>query len=313
MRRHDHASCVAAFLFAALAPAAVYGALNWSAGFASLAFFISLAHALILGLPLFLLFQTHRWITIFSCVIGGFIVGIFPIGFFTWPFWPGSGSSSSFNGVPLIVNGTPTFAGWISYAETLLILGSFGALAGFVFWLVFKLSGGLATATEPISQAPPRKNYRAIAFAVVAVLLAGSTAALPLVMMDRTCHNMGRGGGGTFSVKARVHLPVDHDDWPKLRNVVKDFSTKHKLSFKDFNEGRPDLERFLDVSLCDDRGTNIWVNERQWSFREAALPPSRGIGIFVYEVRANSGWQGLVRDLVNELESSWPGKVRSAP
>ncbi|HKY87317.1 MAG TPA: hypothetical protein VJL90_11200 [Pseudorhodoplanes sp.] len=301
------ASCVAAFLLAALAPAFAMAVL--SVQLAPITFYISLGHAVLLGLPLFFLFRERRWTSVFSSVAGGFVVGAIPIGFLAWPFWPGSGSSSSVNNVPLIINGMPTAAGWLSYFQNLIFFASFGALAGFVFWLVLKLSGSMAPEADRDRR---RMTHWGVTtgLAAVAVLLAGAVVAVPSITKDRTCHNMGRDGGGTFSVKTRILLPVAHDDWPKLRKAFDDFSMKNELSLKDFNQARPDLASFfLDLSLCSDRGTNIFVNERNWSALAVGLPPSRGVGVYVYEVRPNSGWKGLVRELASELESAWPGKV----
>lgn len=76
-----------------------------------------------------------------SCITGGAIVGAVPGGLLSWPFRPGNGTRSSFNGVVTIVDGIPTAAGWLAYIQFLAFLGAFGALAGFVFWLALKLGG----------------------------------------------------------------------------------------------------------------------------------------------------------------------------
>ena len=53
-------------------------------------------------------------------------------------------STGSVDGVPTIINGVPTLAGWLNYVELLVCLfGAFGALSGFVFWCVLKWSGNL--------------------------------------------------------------------------------------------------------------------------------------------------------------------------
>jgi hypothetical protein len=148
MRIQYLASCVAGFLLAALAPAFVVAGLGQSIQLAPIAFFVSLGHAIFLGLPLFLIFRSKRWMNAISSIAGGFVVGVIPGGLLAWPLRPGSRSSASINGVPTVVDGIPTAAGWIHYSEALVYLGCFGALAGFVFWLVLKLSGGLAITAE---------------------------------------------------------------------------------------------------------------------------------------------------------------------
>src|SRR5258707_11679786 len=43
-------------------------------------------------------------------------------------------TSASVDGVPAIINGVITAAGWVSYVQPLIYFGSFGALGGFTFW-----------------------------------------------------------------------------------------------------------------------------------------------------------------------------------
>jgi hypothetical protein len=44
-------------------------------------------------------------------------------------------TSASVDGVPAIINGVITAAGWVSYVRPLIYFGSFGALGGFAFWV----------------------------------------------------------------------------------------------------------------------------------------------------------------------------------
>jgi hypothetical protein len=307
------ASCVAAFLFAALAPAFVLAGLGRSIQLAPIAFFIALGHAILLGLPLFLVFRSKRWINVISSITGGFLAGAIPGGLLAWPLRPGSRSSSSINGVPTVVDGIPTTAGWVHYMELLVYLGSFGALAGLVFWLVLKLSGGLAITAGGDDHGSWRtiRWGSAIGFSVVAVLLAGAVVAVPGITKDRTCHNLFRDGGTHRGAKVNIDLQIANDEWSKLKNVIADFSVKRELSFRDSSQTRPDVVSVLTLSLCDDRGTNILVNEQRWALRDFAPPiAGRGVGITIYEVRVNSGWESIARDLVSDLEAIWPGKVQ---
>ena len=313
--RINTSACIAAFLLAALAPALLVGGMGQSLYLMTLAFVVSLAHAIVLGLPFFLIFRSVGRINALTSIVGGFFAGAIPIALFTWPFRPGNGSSYSFDNVPMIIDGTPTSAGWISYGQGVIYFGCFGALAGLVFWLVLRSSSG-ATKTDEAGQGSRQKRYLTLGtgLAAVAICLAGAVLAVPIITKDRTCHNMARDGGGTFRAEARILLPVDNDDWPRLRKVFDDFSIKHELLLRDFNQARPDRAAFfLDISLCNERGTIIQVNERNWSALEAGVPPTRGVGMLVYEVRRESEWRDLARDLVSDLEAAWPGKVRSTP
>jgi|SRR5258706_15824951 hypothetical protein len=48
-------------------------------------FVIALAHAVLFGLPLFLVFRSKGWINIMTCVVFGFAFGAVPDGVLTWP------------------------------------------------------------------------------------------------------------------------------------------------------------------------------------------------------------------------------------
>src|SRR5262245_60609341 len=89
MRLQYIAACIAAFLFAALVPALAYvGFAGLLAGYdralplLPLTVGITLAHAVVAGLPLFLIFRAKGWINAASCIVGGFVAGAVPIGIF---------------------------------------------------------------------------------------------------------------------------------------------------------------------------------------------------------------------------------------
>jgi hypothetical protein len=152
------AGTATAFLFAGLAPALVMAAVWHTAEIAPLAFVftfaIGLAHAVCLGLPLFLVFRSMRWINIMSCVVFGFVVGALPDGILTWPMQhAGIYTSASVDGVPTIIEGVITAAGWVSYLKPVIYCGALGALGGLAFWVALRGSGttGKAAAAEPTS------------------------------------------------------------------------------------------------------------------------------------------------------------------
>jgi hypothetical protein len=140
LRIQQIAGAATAFLFAGLAPALVMAALWHTAKVAPFAFVFTFAfarcHAVLLGLPLFLVFRSMGWINVVTCVIFGFAVGAAPAGVLTWPMQhPELHTNASVDGVPTIINGVITAAGWVSYVKPLIYFGSFGALGGFAFWV----------------------------------------------------------------------------------------------------------------------------------------------------------------------------------
>jgi hypothetical protein len=122
-------------------------------------FAIALGHAVLFGLPLFLVLRSKGWINVMSCVIFGFAIGAVPIGVLTWPTQhPELHTLASVDGVPTIINGVITAAGWVSYVKPLIYFGSYGALGGFAFWVALIWSGtlGKATAATPPEHAASR-------------------------------------------------------------------------------------------------------------------------------------------------------------
>jgi hypothetical protein len=80
-----------AIVAAAAAPALILGGLARSLDGALLVFAIALPHALLLGLPLFMLAYVKRRINAITSILGGFLVGAVPsailsmLGVGTWP------------------------------------------------------------------------------------------------------------------------------------------------------------------------------------------------------------------------------------
>ena len=157
LRIQQIAGAATAFLFAGLAPALVMAALWYTAKIARTAFAftfaIALSHAVLLGQPLFLVFRSKGWINVMTCVVFGFAVGAVPAGVLTWPMQhPELHTNASVDGVPAIINGAITAAGWVSYGKPLIYFGSFGALGGFAFWFALIWSGTFGKAAVAVDR-----------------------------------------------------------------------------------------------------------------------------------------------------------------
>jgi len=145
-RMEQIAGAATASLFAGLVPALVMATLWHTAEIAPLAFVftfaIALAHAVLFCLPIFLAFRSKGWINIMTCVVFGFAVGAVPDGALTWPMQHAVlYASRSVDGVPTIIEGVITAAGWVSYVKPVIYCGLFGALGGFAFWVALIWSG----------------------------------------------------------------------------------------------------------------------------------------------------------------------------
>ena len=130
-------ACVgAALLSACLVPAATMGARWFSANIGGSAFVMTFGmafgHAVLLGLPLFLIFRSKGWVNVATCAIAGFTIGAGPATVLSWPT-----QHPQFTAVPsTIIDAAVLVADWVNYLTPPMQFGMFGTLGGIVFWLV---------------------------------------------------------------------------------------------------------------------------------------------------------------------------------
>lgn len=137
---------IAATLLGAFVPAAIVSATLggfiiptvWLATFA-----VTLAHAVVLGLPIALVYRAERWQWPSLAAATGFLIGAIPMGVVTWPVETRPGSSTRINGVLVSVDGVPTLAGWLDFLRLLGVFGALGAAGALAFWLTLRWSGAL--------------------------------------------------------------------------------------------------------------------------------------------------------------------------
>jgi hypothetical protein len=107
-----------------------------TARFWYIAFIIALVHAIALGLPGYLLLRRKNLVRWWTSGVCGFVVGCVPAAIITIPIQL-SNASFKADGVPMIVNGVVTLAGWISYIEGVLEFGAYGLSGGLAAWSVW--------------------------------------------------------------------------------------------------------------------------------------------------------------------------------
>ena len=105
---------IGALLLGALVPASLAAALAHTVTVLPVAFVITLGHATILGLPALLIYRAARWTRLSAAIAGGLIIGMIPGGLLFWPVRLSLRSTASVDGIPTLINGTPTAAGWFS-------------------------------------------------------------------------------------------------------------------------------------------------------------------------------------------------------
>jgi hypothetical protein len=309
LARQRFAGCVAAFLFAALAAAALATAIFGSMDFLPYAFAVAIGHAVLLGQPLFVMFYRKGWVNALSCIAAGLVIGAIPISFFAWPWNPGNRFSSWSNNVPKVIDGVPTMAGWLEYAELTGIFGLHGAIAGFVFWLVLRVTVAPKEAGEDPWRASRWRQRMPAVTLVTALLLVAGVAAVPAITKDRTCHNMFRDGRQSIGPQVNLDLQISKEDWPGLAALLATFSVKHGMDFRDSTRIEPNMH-YLALSMCNDRGVSIEVLDMRLAHRNFQPSiPGRGVPVAVFEVHEGSGWTQIARPLVAEIEATWPAKL----
>jgi hypothetical protein len=312
------AAYMAAILFASLSAAALAAGMGGLVKLMPLVLGVAVAHATLLGLPLFLFLRRKGWANALSSACAGFVIGAVPLGAVAWPR-PPPGSRASVNGVPTIVDGATTLAGWLYYGKLPVFLGLIGALSGLVFWFTLRWSGQSTLSARMVGRSPhpgpgPTAPGRASPLAAIALLLTGAVAAIPEIAKDRTCHNLFRDGRRTgVAPMANIQLDVDLKEWPKLIQIFEKFAAAHDLSFRNSSQSKAGIAEMLYLSLCNEKGVNVSVIDQRWASRNYASFAKGGSYLTVYELQANSGWERIAQGLVSELDSTWPGRVRFIP
>lgn len=97
---------------------------------------VTMAHLLVLGLPIALLYRAKRWQQPGLAVATGFLVGTGPAGIYAWP--PDWAELLRFQGI-------------VELFSLLGVFGGLGAAGALVFWLTLRWAGALDE-TPPSSE-----------------------------------------------------------------------------------------------------------------------------------------------------------------
>ena len=97
---------------------------------------ISAAYVLVLGIPTYVLLRWRNAVRWWSTIASGFALGAFPVALLSWPLRFSRGASATIDGIPTLVNGIPTFAGWLQYLELVAFMGACGVASAAAFWLI---------------------------------------------------------------------------------------------------------------------------------------------------------------------------------
>lgn len=271
-------------------------------------FIVAVAHALVLGLPAFLLVRSTRRVRVGTCALGGFLIGAVPFGVLAMISMIGLQSASS-GGKPTVINGVPTLAGWIEYAYAVGSTGLFGLAGGLTFWVAMRLSGQIVG--KPNKPEAQSNRLRAGSWSIVsvAVLLTCTIFFSPSLVRDDSCHNLFRDGRTSIGPQIYADIKLSAEDWPTLRQIFVDFGAAHSLSFRSDEQIRSGNITRLELNLCNEAGINIDAVDQPWLTQINSPLADRGIKFGVYELKAGSDWNPLARDLLNKIDMTWPQKT----
>ena len=68
-----------------------------------------------------------------------------PIGLYFWPLDARSGSNAWTGTTQTLIDGVPTWEGWVEYLQMLGGFGCLSALGAIVFWTTLRVSGELGS------------------------------------------------------------------------------------------------------------------------------------------------------------------------
>jgi hypothetical protein len=137
------AKWIAATLLGAIVPAVLVAVALGSVGIFAPAFALTLGHAVVLGLPAALLYRRLNWRSPAYALAGGLVIGAVPAGLYFWPVDPRHGTNAWSGTTQTLLDGVPTWAGWVEYLQMLGGFGCLGALGAVVFWVTLKITGEL--------------------------------------------------------------------------------------------------------------------------------------------------------------------------
>lgn len=271
-------------------------------------FIVALAHAFILGIPLFLFLRSTRPIGAITCALGGFLVGSVPFGALALTSMFGLQSASS-GGKATVVNGVPTLAGWIEFAYGVGFFGLLGLAGGLTFWAAMRVSNQFAGEPNATDTQPPKLSRGSWCVVSAAGVSACAIILLPNSIRDNSCHNLFRDGRTSVrpQINAEINLPAE--DWPVLTQMFVSFGQNHSLSFRSDEQIRHGVLTWRSLNLCNEAGVNINAVDRPWLAQINSPLADRGIQFDIYELEPGSDWKTLSRDLISQIDTIWPQKT----
>ncbi|MCG2630299.1 hypothetical protein L6654_27080 [Bradyrhizobium sp. WYCCWR 13023] len=243
---------------------------------AMMMFTAAIAHALLFGLPLFLLVRRKRSrVGIVACALGGFLVGATPFGILAL-------LSMISGGKPTFSNDLPTEFGWTDYVRSVGLAGLSGLVGGVAFWATTR---------------PSESNAKSWSIVSAAAALTCGIFILPIVVRDRSCHVI------FTSARTEIfaNLKVPADAWQKLEQKFADFGQAHELSLLRDEHTQEGRLMWRSLNLCNDAGVNIDVYDAPWLAYSRSPLADEGMTLSIYSQKPDADWRPLARQLLSEI------------
>lgn len=296
---------VAAFSTATLAAAATGAALMQSASALAIALVVAALHALLIGLPAYLVLQPRLQPRLVTIVVVGFAISAGPISVLGLLSTP---DSASVGGIQTVSGGMRTWAGFAQLIVVAAGAGIPGAVGGVVFWVTLQL----------LTMANLRRSvFPSTALLLVCLATGAAFFKAPQLTMDRTCHNPLRNGGRSISSQVTATLDVSPADWPEIRRVMREFADERGWSYRENEAGDPATYAALSVSVCNEAGTEIaalhhYSPEPALGSETEASTWSRAafqMRIATYQPQGGDSWREPATTILGRIEELWGDRL----
>lgn len=255
------------------------------------AFVVALAHAIVLGIPSYLVVRTRGDYAWWIAPLCGFLIGALPFGLLS--LIPAA-QEASVGKVATVVGGSYTLAGWIEYLSGVAAGGLLGAAGGLAFGL---------TVRPTLSRAADKPNWRLLDTVPVtlAAVAVGMVIWVPYATSDRSCHNPLRDGGNSIASELEAELPIEVSEWPDFVRIMREFARAERWSYRDYVRTGEDFN-WLDVSICDEAGTEIHATDM-------GSGSDRRVYLSVMQPQGGLSWRQPYKVLYRKLAARWPGRM----
>jgi hypothetical protein len=318
--RHHPATVLTAFAAGSVAAGLVGGVVMQLKGAMAVGIVVAGLHALFLGLPAYALLAPKMPATLPRTLIAGFVVGGVPTLLLSMLVLP---TSASIGDVATVRNGAPTGAGVLINLAFAGAAGLLGAIGGLAFWAALRIMGGASSAIRnpaPDSGPTPSPGLRPVRTTLVLVGLvavAGATMFLAAEPIDRSCHNVFRGGGRSIPSQRNATLDLGPADWPEIKRTVQAFADERGWSYRVTEAGDPSSYAAMDLSICAEAGTVISVGQHYQpgppaGSERAAHPMPRDVFVMrvdVYQPQGGDSWREPSEAFLDRLQARWGDRM----